>query len=281
VNTEVVAVLEVEAHPVFHFGRVLPAVTLVEAVDGPDGGAEPLGHELVHVLHPVPERRLERQHGVLRQSVRVSQPVEAEAPPRRPVVVVPRQLQRAAPVVTLPGVARPLLLTAPVAVLRHVDLVDVAQIWRHIDTYIRHASIDHGNECRRTRRSTLLTPGLVRDMREEGGNLALALDLGAAMREARVRGDGLEERASRVEASALAPAPGMGLDAVEEGLGDDPRHGRAAAAATCGAPTRARLAPLAAVGAGLAAVSILAAAEAWLAAAVLRGRGRRGAEQEC
>lgn len=60
-------------------------------------------------------------------------------------------------------------------------------------------------------------------MGEEGGNLAVALDLGGAMREARVRGDGLEERASHVEASALAPAPGMGLDAVEEGLGDDAR----------------------------------------------------------
>jgi len=118
-------------------------------------------------------------------------------------------------------------------------------------------------------------------MREEGGNLALDLDLRAAMREARVRGDGLEEHASRVEAYALAPAPGLGLDAVE-GLGDDARHGRAAAASSgSGAPARARLAPLAAVVAGLAAVTELAAAKAWLAAAVLRGRGPTGADQDC
>ena len=68
-------------------------------------------------------------------------------------------------------------------------------------------------------------------MREEGGDLALALRLRAAMREGRERVGSAHERAPRVEILALAPVPGLGLDAVEERLGDDARHGRAGAAA--------------------------------------------------
>ena len=64
----------------------------------------------------------------------------------------------------------------------------------------------------------------MRDVREEGGDLALALGLGAAVREARVRVDGAQERAPRVEALALARARGLVLDAVEEGVGDDAGH---------------------------------------------------------
>ena len=78
-------------------------------------------------------------------------------------------------------------------------------IKRPVGAYEKSAASKQGFRCLK---NPLLTPGLVRDMREEGGNLALALYLRAAMREARVRGDGLEERASRVEAYALAPAPG-------------------------------------------------------------------------
>jgi len=121
-----------------------------------------------------------------------------------------------------------------------------------------------------------LTSSLVRDVREEGGDLALALHLGAAMGEAWVRVGGVQERASRVEVLALAPVRGLVLDAVEERVGDDATHVRAATAA---ALARARATPLATVGVALAAVTILAAAVAWLAAAVLRG-GRAGASAE-
>lgn len=76
-----------------------------------------------------------------------------------------------------------------------------------------------------------LTSGLVRDVREEGSDLALALRLRAAMREGRKRVGSAHERAPCVEILALAPVPGLGLDAVEECLGDDARHGRAAAVA--------------------------------------------------
>jgi hypothetical protein len=68
-------------------------------------------------------------------------------------------------------------------------------------------------------------------VREEGGDLALAIRLRAAVREARERAGGAHERAPRVEILALAPVPCVGPDAVEERLGDDARHGRATAAA--------------------------------------------------
>jgi len=74
-----------------------------------------------------------------------------------------------------------------------------------------------------------LTAGLVRGVREEGGDLALAVGVRAATREARERAGGAQERAPRVEVLALAPVPGLGLDSVEERLGDDAGHGRAAA----------------------------------------------------
>ena len=74
-----------------------------------------------------------------------------------------------------------------------------------------------------------LTSGLVRGVREEGGDLALAVGLRAAAREARERAGGAQERAPRVEVLALALVPGLRLDSVEERLGDDAGHGRAAA----------------------------------------------------
>ena len=58
------------------------------------------------------------------------------------------------------------------------------------------------------------------DVREEGGDLTLAVGLRAVAREPRVRAGSLQEGAQRVEADALAPCPGVGLDAVEEQAGD-------------------------------------------------------------
>jgi hypothetical protein len=82
----------------------------------------------VHAVHPVPERRPERDDGAARHRVGVAQPIEADALPGRPVVVVPRDLQRAAPVVALPGLARPLRVVRIAVVLAWpVDLVDVAE----------------------------------------------------------------------------------------------------------------------------------------------------------
>ena len=129
VDAELLAVLRVVAHPRVHLVGVL-AVALEGAVDGPGGGAEPLGDHPMHVVHPEPERRLERDHAVLRDPVRVPEPVEADAPPRRPVVVVPRDLQRAAPVVLLPRRARPLPVAPVAVVVVLVDLTDVAEICR-------------------------------------------------------------------------------------------------------------------------------------------------------
>jgi len=128
-----------------------------------------------------------------------------------------------------------------------------------------------------------LTSGLVRDVREEGGDLALALHLRAAMGEAGVRVDGVQERASRVEVLAFAPVRGLVLDAVEERVGNDASHVRAATSAATAAPTRGTplATPLATVGVGRAAVTILAAAVAWLAAAVLRGGRAGSAAEEC
>jgi hypothetical protein len=89
----------------------------------------------VHVGHPVPQRRLERHHRVLRHRLRAPQPVEADALPRRPVVVVPRELQRAAAVVLGPGGARPLREGGVAVVLaRTVDLLDVAEVCIYIVT---------------------------------------------------------------------------------------------------------------------------------------------------
>ena len=130
VDAELLAVLLVVAHPRVHLRRVV-SVALEGAVDGPDGGAEPLRHHPVHVVHPEPERRLERDHGVLRHHVRVPQPVEADLPPGRTVVVVPRDLQRAAPVVLLPRGARPLCVARVAVGAVLVDLAYVAEICRH------------------------------------------------------------------------------------------------------------------------------------------------------
>ena len=82
----------------------------------------------MHVVHPEPERRLERDHGVLRHRVRVPEPVEADVPPGGPVVVVPRDLQRAAPVVLLPRRARPLPVVGVAVAVALVDLADVAEV---------------------------------------------------------------------------------------------------------------------------------------------------------
>jgi len=62
----------------------------------------------------------------------------------------------------------------------------------------------------------------VRDVREEGGDLALALHRPAT--EAFVRVGGAQERTSGVEVFALAPVPGLVLDAVEECVGDNASH---------------------------------------------------------
>jgi hypothetical protein len=60
----------------------------------------------------------------------------------------------------------------------------------------------------------------VRDVGEEGGDLVLALGLGAAVHEARLRVGCVQERAMHVEVLALTPAV-LGLDAVEERVSDD------------------------------------------------------------
>jgi len=65
----------------------------------------------------------------------------------------------------------------------------------------------------------------VRDVREEGSDLALAVVLRATLREVRVLVGGVQERVSRIEVPALAVAVlVLGLDAVEEGVGDEPTH---------------------------------------------------------
>jgi len=119
----------------------------------------------------------------------------------------------------------------------------------------------------------------VRDVREEGGDLALAVGFRAAMGEGGVRAAGsAQERPPRVEVTALAPAPGLGLDAVEKCVGDDAAYVRAAA--TAGSRAGAGLARVAvAVVEARAAVTELAAAVAWRAAAVLRGGRTCGAEE--
>ena len=62
------------------------------------------------------------------------------------------------------------------------------------------------------------------------GELALAVGLlRATAREGRERAGGAQERAPCVQVLALAPVPGLGLDSVEECLGDDAGHGYAAA----------------------------------------------------
>jgi hypothetical protein len=127
VDAELAAVLPVVADARVHLGGVVPAA-LEGAVDGPGGGAEPLRHHPVHAVHPEPERRLERHHGVPRHPAGVPEPVEADGPPRGPVVVVPRDLQRAAPVVLLPRGARPLPLGRVAVGVALVDLADVAEI---------------------------------------------------------------------------------------------------------------------------------------------------------
>ena len=88
----------------------------------------------MHAVHPVPERRPERDDGAARHRVGVAQPVEADALPRRPVVVVPRDLQRASPVVPFPRLARPLRVVRVAVVLaRPVDLVDVAELYKQLE----------------------------------------------------------------------------------------------------------------------------------------------------
>ena len=65
----------------------------------------------------------------------------------------------------------------------------------------------------------------MRDVREEGSDLAPAIVLRAATREVRVLVGGVQERASLVEVPALAVAVlVLGLDAVEEGVGDEATH---------------------------------------------------------
>ena len=104
-----------------------------KTVDGPGGGAEAVREHPMHVVHPEPERRLERHHGVLRHRLRALQPVEADALARRPVVVVPRDLQRPTAVVLRPRGARPLWEPCvAVVVACTVDLLDVAEVCVYI-----------------------------------------------------------------------------------------------------------------------------------------------------
>jgi hypothetical protein len=130
VDAELLAELHVVPDAVVDGGGVL-AVALECAVDVPDGAAEALpGRDpRVHVVHPVPERGPERHHGAARHRVGVAQPVEPDALPGRAVVEVPRDLQRPAPVVALPLLARILRVPRVAVVLaRAVDLVDVAEL---------------------------------------------------------------------------------------------------------------------------------------------------------
>jgi hypothetical protein len=130
VDAELLAELHVIPDAVVDGGGVL-AVALERAVDVPDGAAEALPgcDPRVHVVHPVPERGPERHHGAARHRVGVAQPVEPDALPGRAVVEVPRDLQRPAPVVALPLLARILRVPRVAVVLaRAVDLVDVAEL---------------------------------------------------------------------------------------------------------------------------------------------------------
>lgn len=118
--------------------------------------------------------------------------------------------------------------------------------------------------------------GLVRDVHEEGGDLALVVGLRATQAKP-------GNTPACVEACDLAPAPRVGLDAIEERLGDDARHGHIGITAT--APRRRpsvgpRLAAGIAVSASRAAVAVLAAAKARSVATVMRGH-RDGAGEEC
>ena len=70
----------------------------------------------------------------------------------------------------------------------------------------------------------------MRDVREEGSDLALAVVLRATLREVRVLVGGVQERVSRIEVPALAVTVlVLRLDAVEESVADDGTHVCAAA----------------------------------------------------
>src|SRR5690606_28427690 len=202
------------------------AVALDRAVDRADRLAEAragddrlvAGHRARAGLRvPEPQPRLPRDRRVLLDEVRVVEQADADAVPGRIVVVVPAQLDRSLAVVRAltRGAAVRLGGVAVVRVVRGVDLLDVDQAAR-----------------------------LVVDVREERGSLALG-DLGAARRrEARVRGQRVDEALVRVEGVPVRE------HLVELRLGDDEagrgagvarparlaRVGRAAAARALGAP---------------------------------------------
>lgn len=147
VDVEDLTVPLVEPYPVVHPG-VVGAVALEPAVD--DVGDEPESrrpvggevggrgavlpdHDLVARRlgptrrHPEPERRPERRLGAVGHHLRVAQAVEAQRPPRRPVVEVPGQLDGAPAVVGLARVARPLLVRGVAVVAPRADLLLIAQ----------------------------------------------------------------------------------------------------------------------------------------------------------
>jgi hypothetical protein len=229
VNVEDMAVPLVEANPVVDPG-IVGAVALEAAVDDVGDEAKagrPVGrgvggrgavlsdHDLVARRlgaarrHPEPERRPERGLGAVGHQLRVAQAVEAQRLARRPVVEVPGELDGAPPVVGLARVARPLLVRRVAVVARRPDLLLVAQAPRVLAV----------------RRRRPPACGLVRDLREEGRDLAFA---GAEVASGGERGErpgGLDEGGIGVEALGGA---GVVVLVQEQGavqlLADEGRH---------------------------------------------------------
>jgi hypothetical protein len=247
VDVEDLAVPPVEPYPVVHPG-VVGAVALEPAVD--DVGDEPeprrpvggeIGgrgavlpdHDLVARRlgaarrHPEPQRRPERRLGAVGHHLRVAQAVEAQRAPRRPVVEVPRQLDGAPAVVGPARVARPLRVRGVAVVARRADLLLEAQAPRVLAV----------------RRRGPAARGLVRDLREEGGELALA--------GAEVAGGGeLGERPGGVDEGGVGVEPLGGAGRVvlvqEQGVIQMLAHERRHRAALPGAVPRRRYAGAAA-----------------------------------
>lgn len=62
-NAELITILSIELDPTLNGGRV-SAVAFEGAIDGSNGGAEALVNDRPHKVHPIPQRRLERNHRV-------------------------------------------------------------------------------------------------------------------------------------------------------------------------------------------------------------------------
>lgn len=114
-------------------GLGVGAVTFEAAVDGSDGGAEALVDDGAHVLHPVPESRLEGHHGVVPHRFRRIEAVEADGLPGRAIVEVPRQLDGPSPEVPFVGGAWVLCVALVTVILRRtVYLFYVAKICTYV-----------------------------------------------------------------------------------------------------------------------------------------------------